>query len=482
MTWDGPFGSVHGPSPTVNLPKGSHTITLTVDDGHGGTDTDTVIVTVKDVTPPVLSGVPAVGVVEQANAEGTAVDLPLPTATDNCDPAPMVTSDALPVFPLGITIVTFTATDASGNEATAATSVTVVDTTPPAFTYVPPPITVEQIGPSGTAVEVPSPTVTDICDAAPEVTDDAPPVFPPGSTTVTFTATDDSGNTAAATTVVTVIPYRELRGEVDKSFIHFGPVQPFALFSGQIRFTDGFLAVDFRQAAAKGNLKVTIGETQPVVIYENPAIVFSVQDAAAQDNREIWSFHQGPTEKATFRWKDSQEYDATRDPELPPNVGRLTTRFIHADETRFRCEWKEATLPLTVVIDGIVLFNIGANGAASSALPHWVHGKRIDVLYPGRMVPGTSVEWCRNGSVVYSHEASADGNTTDTYIDAGGCFVVEVPLAGGIAVHHPERTARLELKLGETGTTFVGAANFVVPDYTVVGKNWKYHEDEGEGN
>ena len=56
-TWAG--GSASGEKPTVTLPMGSHEITLTVDDGQGGTATDVVEVDVVDTTPPVISNVSA---------------------------------------------------------------------------------------------------------------------------------------------------------------------------------------------------------------------------------------------------------------------------------------------------------------------------------------------------------------------------------------------------------------------------------------
>jgi hypothetical protein len=55
------------------------------------------------------------------------------TATDNCDPAPVVVSvpPSGSFFPLGTTTVTSTATDAAGNSAVCTFLVTVVDTQPP---------------------------------------------------------------------------------------------------------------------------------------------------------------------------------------------------------------------------------------------------------------------------------------------------------------------------------------------------------------
>jgi len=184
------------------FPLGETTVTWTATDDSGNTATAQQKVTVEDTTPPTITAPPDV-TVEQTDRAGTRVALGSAAASDICDAEPEVTINAPAVFPLGETIVTWTATDDSGNSATDTQTVTVVDTTPPSITA-PADVTVEQTDRAGTPVALGSAAVSDICDADPEVTNDAPAVFPLGETTVTWTATDDSGNSATATQTVTV--------------------------------------------------------------------------------------------------------------------------------------------------------------------------------------------------------------------------------------------------------------------------------------
>jgi len=62
--------------------------------------------------------------------EGREVDLGTPQVRDNADPNPRVANDAPQLLPPGRTVVTWTATDASGNRATAQ-QVVVIDTNRP---------------------------------------------------------------------------------------------------------------------------------------------------------------------------------------------------------------------------------------------------------------------------------------------------------------------------------------------------------------
>ncbi|HRR83326.1 MAG TPA: HYR domain-containing protein, partial [Planctomycetota bacterium] len=132
------------------------------------------------------------------SAAGTAVTFAC-TAADLCDAAPAVvaTPASGSTFPLGTTKVTVRATDASGNWVESFFDIVVVDTTPPTLTP-PPDKTVEQTSPAGTPVDIGAATVSDICDIAAAATNDAPALFPVGLTTVTWQATDASGNRATA--------------------------------------------------------------------------------------------------------------------------------------------------------------------------------------------------------------------------------------------------------------------------------------------
>jgi hypothetical protein len=111
-----------GVGPVVMLALGTHTLTLTVDDGSA-TDTDTVEITVRDTTPPAVT-VPADRTVAATSPAGATVgfaasaqDLVDGAVTTTCEPAP---GTLFAVNPVGeSTQVTCTATDAAGNAGSA---------------------------------------------------------------------------------------------------------------------------------------------------------------------------------------------------------------------------------------------------------------------------------------------------------------------------------------------------------------------------
>jgi hypothetical protein len=220
-----------GPAPSVTLQLGTHEITLTVTDKDGRTDTDTVTVIVEDTTAPAIS-VTTPDPFEQSSADGTMVSVSV-EVTDACDADPDVTYDPPigGVFPLGTTEVTITAVDDSGNIAETTVGVEVEDTTPPSITA-PADLTIQTVDPDGVALtdaDLGLPDVSDICDAAPQVTHDGPGIFPIGTTVVTWTATDASGNVSTDQQTVTVeliaagSPFDQLR-EMILAYVDSGDI------------------------------------------------------------------------------------------------------------------------------------------------------------------------------------------------------------------------------------------------------------------
>lgn len=107
-------------------------------------------------------------------------------------------------FPLGSHEATLTVTDRTGASAADTASFAVVDTTPPAIRCPAPMEVPAEAGCLGTAD--PAALATDVCDAAPALTrSPAGVTWPVGTTPITFTATDASGNAASCTTTVTVL-------------------------------------------------------------------------------------------------------------------------------------------------------------------------------------------------------------------------------------------------------------------------------------
>jgi len=121
---------------SVALALGSHGLTLRVTDPHGASADDTVVVTVRDSTPPTVQCPD--GKNTPANAEGQALVpdfLADVMASDNCTAASDLVKEQSPApgsaVGCGAHPVTVTVVDAVGNRAVCTTSLTVVDVTPP---------------------------------------------------------------------------------------------------------------------------------------------------------------------------------------------------------------------------------------------------------------------------------------------------------------------------------------------------------------
>lgn len=124
-------------SPAGPYPLGNTSVTLTVTDSRGTSSTCSATVTVIDTTPPQITA-PA-NASYQCASQVPAGDPSQATATDNCGTPTITVADASnggagsTASPLVITRV-FTATDAAGNSASAAQTITVNDNIQPTIT------------------------------------------------------------------------------------------------------------------------------------------------------------------------------------------------------------------------------------------------------------------------------------------------------------------------------------------------------------
>jgi hypothetical protein len=195
---------------------GQYVITYNATDpsGHAAAPV-TRTVNVVDTTAPTVTPPPNVNINTGPDATscGTLVsDATLGTAnaSDSCAGALSVTRTGVPsgnFFPVGTTTITYSADDGHGNIRTATQTVTVNDNTAPMISC-PVNITLEPTCPSGAIATYVPPVGTDNCSGA-STTRTAGlasgAVFPIGTTTVTHTVTDASGNTASCSFTVTVI-------------------------------------------------------------------------------------------------------------------------------------------------------------------------------------------------------------------------------------------------------------------------------------
>jgi hypothetical protein len=167
----------------------------------------TFILEVVANTPPTLT-LPAGGTVEGDTTGGWIAawtGLGATDVQDDPDPVPTCVPAAGSVLPLGTTTVACSVTDSGGLTTSGNVDVTVVDTTDPSIGAIDDQA-VTTDDPVGHTLDYDLPSATDTVDAAPTVgcSPAAGAVVPVGTTTVTCTATDDSGNTASTSFDVTV--------------------------------------------------------------------------------------------------------------------------------------------------------------------------------------------------------------------------------------------------------------------------------------
>ena len=195
---------------------GDNLIVLTVTDECENTATCTATVTIEDNIPPVFMSIPTDQVAEAVPDNCLAqVIWTLPEVSDNCGIASLdcdhfvtnIGAVVIALLPVGENEIIYTVTDVHGHSVSTSFTVTVNDITPPVITGCPSDITVN-VEPEtcGSHVLWNAPTVDDGCVGTTVISNHlSGEVFPVGTTPVTYTATDASGNVTSCNFNVIVI-------------------------------------------------------------------------------------------------------------------------------------------------------------------------------------------------------------------------------------------------------------------------------------
>ncbi len=276
----------------TNVP-GTYVLTYDVTDLAGNAAasvTRTVRILPPDVTRPVITA-PADVIVEATSAGGVLASSLATSATANDDrygPLPVTNNAPATQFPLGDTVIEFSAIDGEGNEGIATTTVSVIDSTGPRFSGVEN-VSVEAESAAGTAgtnalivAALAAVTANDIVDGAVEVFNDAPTQFPLGDTLVRLQAFDQRENAAVpeATLTVTVV-------DTTAATINVDAVEPVeALAANGTPSTDATIAAFLASATAADlvDSELTVTNNAPAVFPLGiTPVTFRVVDSARNE-------------------------------------------------------------------------------------------------------------------------------------------------------------------------------------------------------
>ncbi|MDH5232263.1 MAG: HYR domain-containing protein, partial [Gammaproteobacteria bacterium] len=186
--------------PLINeFPLGSTEISWMARDTSGNQNSKVQTVTVVDTTAPILN-IPA-DIVKEATAVRTSLDIGSASTTDIF---PTVLSNDLldSNFPLGKSIITWSSKDSSGNVTNKLQSITITDKTPPSLTV--PTNLVIEAQQALSKIEFGQASANDIFGVL-SLTNNAPTLFPVGTTSITWTAVDNNGNSSSQVQVVTIV-------------------------------------------------------------------------------------------------------------------------------------------------------------------------------------------------------------------------------------------------------------------------------------
>ncbi|XP_071490407.1 hyalin-like [Diadema antillarum] len=196
----------HSPGDSFNI--GTTQVTYSVVDGSGNSAECIFNITVVDEELPTFTPCPSDFTVNAFNdsANATATFGPITIADNDQVANSSYSHNSGDVFPIGGTAVTVSAVDASGNQATCAFTITVVDVTAPIIAGCPSNVTVSTAaGQSYAVVSWMEPTASDNSGSyVLTFSRMSGSNFDIGTTEVLYIATDDAGNTDRCTFKVTV--------------------------------------------------------------------------------------------------------------------------------------------------------------------------------------------------------------------------------------------------------------------------------------
>lgn len=171
----------------------------------------------EDVTPPEITA-PENTILTTDNDECFSSDMVaigMAVGTDTCSDVE-ITNDAPDIFPIGQTVVTWFATDESGNVASATQNVIVEDAQAPLI-ICPDNITIEgDMDDCSAGVTWATPDVTDNCSTEVGIssTYNSGDIFEHGLTGVTYTAVDDSDNSSTCSFEISIVSNFEIDHEI----------------------------------------------------------------------------------------------------------------------------------------------------------------------------------------------------------------------------------------------------------------------------
>ena len=187
---------------------GQTTVTYTATDSVGNDTTSSFLVIISDDQKPAIDGLPSdISVLAGADSCGTVVNWTAPTSSDNCSVTSFApSSPSGSVFAVGSHTVSYTASDAAGNDSIASFDITVADAENPVISDMPEDITITaEVDSCSAIVTWQAATADDNCDMQSLLSDyNSGDRFPVGSTLVTYTALDIHGNDTTATFTITV--------------------------------------------------------------------------------------------------------------------------------------------------------------------------------------------------------------------------------------------------------------------------------------